>query len=60
MEFMGNKPILNPIRVRDIMKQTNTTFNPNGSNPKNIIYVNEYRNESIDLGVPFIDPQGFH
>jgi hypothetical protein len=41
------------------MKEANTTFNPNGSNPKNPIYVSEYKNESIDLGVPSVDPQGF-
>lgn len=27
---------------------------------KNPIYVNEYRNENIDLGVLSIDPQEFH
>jgi hypothetical protein len=59
MEFMGSRPIFNPPHVRDIMKEANTTFNPNCSNPKNPIYVSEYKNESIDLGVPFIDPQGF-
>ncbi len=57
---MGCRPILNQTHVRDILKEANTTFNPNGSSPKNLIYVSEYRNESIDLGVPFIDPQGFH
>jgi hypothetical protein len=60
MEFMGSRPIFNPHHVKDIVKKTNTAFNPNGSNVKNPIYVSELRNENIDLGVLSMNPQGFH
>jgi len=34
MEFMGSRPTFNPPHVKDITKEANATFNPNGSNPK--------------------------
>jgi len=49
MEFMGSRRIFNPPHAKDITKEANATFNPNGSNPKKSIYVNEYRNESKKL-----------
>jgi len=50
MEFIGSKPIFNPLHIKDIMKEANTIFNPNYLNLKNPIDFSEYRNEAIDLG----------
>jgi hypothetical protein len=59
MEFMKSKPIFNPPHVWDIMKEVNNMFSPNGLSPKNPIDTNEYKNEGIDIGGPFIDPPTF-
>jgi len=60
MEFMGSMPIFYPFHVRNIMKKTNNMFSPKRLSLENPIDVNEYKNEGIHLGGPFVNPPTFY
>ncbi len=52
---MGNRPILNPLHIQDIMGEKNGVFNSSGLIVKDFIEINKYMNEDINLET-YVDP----
>lgn len=58
LEFLGSKPTFNPPHIQDIRGEKNGLFNSSGLIVKDLIEINKYMNEDINLET-YVDPLAY-